>query len=71
MVAVDPDISMPHVFILGKKPAAEWGRKKRRSMPYQWQHHYWHLLAPPLIVPIFFVIDNLKTVIRKRIQCHV
>ncbi|XP_032080806.1 acyl-CoA (8-3)-desaturase-like [Thamnophis elegans] len=43
----DPDLNAhPFLFSLGKKLSLKLGKKKRRYMPYQYQHNYFALLAP-------------------------
>ncbi|XP_077175105.1 acyl-CoA (8-3)-desaturase-like [Paroedura picta] len=43
----DPDLNMhPFLFTLGKPLSVELGRKKKKYMPYKYQHSYFSLLAP-------------------------
>ncbi|XP_053139187.1 acyl-CoA (8-3)-desaturase-like [Hemicordylus capensis] len=43
----DPDLNMhPLLFSLGKTLSVELGKKKKKYMPYQYQHTYFALLAP-------------------------
>ncbi|XP_054827208.1 acyl-CoA (8-3)-desaturase-like [Eublepharis macularius] len=43
----DPDLNMhPLLFTLGKPLSVELGRKKKKYMPYQYQHSYFFFLAP-------------------------
>ncbi|XP_053128189.1 acyl-CoA (8-3)-desaturase-like isoform X3 [Hemicordylus capensis] len=50
----DPDLNMhPIVFALGKKLATELGMQKKKYMPYNYQHKYFFILGPGLLVPFF------------------
>ncbi|XP_066475869.1 acyl-CoA (8-3)-desaturase-like [Tiliqua scincoides] len=50
----DPDLNMhPIVFALGKKLAAELGMQKKKFMPYNYQHKYFSIIGPVLLVPFF------------------
>jgi len=62
----DPDIKMAHVFILGKKLSQRWAKAKRGIMPYSLQHYYWHLIGPPLLLPIYFHVENVAYAIRNK-----
>lgn len=55
----DFDIAAPYIFILGKQPSEEWGKKKRGFMPYKLQHRYWYLIGPPLLLPTYFHMENV------------
>ncbi|KAK9410192.1 fatty acid desaturase 1-like [Crotalus adamanteus] len=45
----DPDLNThPFLFSLGKKLSLELGRKKKKYMPYQYQHNYFAFFAPLL-----------------------
>ncbi|XP_026538382.1 fatty acid desaturase 1-like isoform X1 [Notechis scutatus] len=47
----DPDINThPMFFSLGKKLSLKLGKKKRKYMPYQYQHNYFILLAPLMFI---------------------
>jgi len=58
-IFLDPDIKMNHVFVIGKELARRWGLKRRGIMPYSLQHYYWHLIGPPLLLPIYFHVENV------------
>lgn len=66
VVVKDPDITLPWVFLLGKKLPVEWGQKKRGFMPYHKQHHYFHLLGPALLLPTYFHYENVMYVLKTR-----
>jgi len=36
-------------------------------MPYRFQHHYWHVIGPPLLLPLYFHYDNLRHVFKHKI----
>ncbi|KAK9410204.1 fatty acid desaturase 1-like [Crotalus adamanteus] len=62
----DPDLNMhPIAFALGKKLARELGLQKKKFMPYNYQHKYFFLVAPLLIVPFFQVSIYHSTIKRK------
>jgi len=29
-------------------------------MPYDWQHRYWWVIGPPLLLPVYFHYENLR-----------
>jgi fatty acid desaturase 2 (delta-6 desaturase) len=54
MLKKDPDIRLDMFFLLGNVLPKEWGKKKKGFMPYEFQHHYWFLVMPPLLLPLYF-----------------
>uniref|UniRef100_A0A3Q3BET7 acyl-CoA (8-3)-desaturase n=1 Tax=Kryptolebias marmoratus TaxID=37003 RepID=A0A3Q3BET7_KRYMA len=62
----DPDIYMLDIFVLGKTQPVEYGIKKIKYMPYNYQHHYFHLVAPPLLIPVFYNFNIMKTMVTRR-----
>ena len=34
---------------------------------YNYQHFYWWLVGPPLILPVYFHIDNLKFLLHTKV----
>uniref|UniRef100_A0A8C7QM47 Fatty acid desaturase 2 n=1 Tax=Oncorhynchus mykiss TaxID=8022 RepID=A0A8C7QM47_ONCMY len=57
----DPDVNSLHVFVLGDKQPVEYGIKKLKYMPYRHQHQYFFLIGPPLLIPVYFHIQILRT----------
>ncbi|XP_071004882.1 acyl-CoA 6-desaturase [Oncorhynchus clarkii lewisi] len=57
----DPDVNSVHVFVLGDKQPVEYGIKKLKYMPYHHQHQYFFLIGPPLLIPVYFHIQILRT----------
>ncbi|XP_038842983.1 acyl-CoA Delta-6 desaturase-like [Salvelinus namaycush] len=57
----DPDVNSLHVFVLGDKQPVEYGVKKLKYMPYHHQHQYFFLIGPPLLIPVYFHIQILRT----------
>lgn len=43
IIRKDPDIAVPHVFLLGTKQPIAWAQRRRGFMPYQYQHIYFWL----------------------------
>uniref|UniRef100_A0A1I8G128 Cytochrome b5 heme-binding domain-containing protein n=3 Tax=Macrostomum lignano TaxID=282301 RepID=A0A1I8G128_9PLAT len=66
VVGTDPDIGVPYVFLLGDKMPKEWGQKKRGFMPYNWQHDYFWLLGPPMLLPLYFHFENVYFTLKRR-----
>jgi len=66
IVHKDPDIKMIYIFVIGRRLAKLWGRKKLGFMPYSLQHYYWHFIGPPLLVPIYFQVEHLSWAIANR-----
>ncbi|XP_062823533.1 acyl-CoA (8-3)-desaturase isoform X2 [Anolis carolinensis] len=62
----DPDLNMhPILFALGKTLAAELGMKKKKFMPYNYQHKYFFFMAPTLLVPFFQISIFYSSIKRK------
>mmetsp|Transcript_37690 Transcript_37690/g.89141 ORF Transcript_37690/g.89141 Transcript_37690/m.89141 type:complete len:491 (+) Transcript_37690:42-1514(+) len=64
----DPDINMPYVFMLGEDMGRAWAEKQKQGkaggvMPYNKQQHYWWLVGPPLLLPLYFHYENLRYVL--------
>uniref|UniRef100_A0A3B3V245 acyl-CoA (8-3)-desaturase n=1 Tax=Poecilia latipinna TaxID=48699 RepID=A0A3B3V245_9TELE len=62
----DPDVNMLAVFVLGKTQPVEYGIKKIKHMPYNHQHKYFFLVGPPLLIPIYFHMQIMNTMITRR-----
>ncbi|KAM7086417.1 fatty acid desaturase 3 [Molossus nigricans] len=54
----DPDVTLAPIFLLGES-SVEYGRKKRRYLPYNHQHLYFFLIGPPLLTLVNFEVENL------------
>ncbi|XP_053515251.1 fatty acid desaturase 3 isoform X2 [Artibeus jamaicensis] len=54
----DPDVAAAPIFLLGEI-SVEYGRKKRRYLPYNHQHLYFFLIGAPLLTLVNFEVDNL------------
>ncbi|KAH3770840.1 acyl-CoA 6-desaturase-like [Dreissena polymorpha] len=65
IIKVDPDIKTANLFLMGDVLPKLWGEKKRGFMPYHFQHIYFLLLSP-LLLPTYFVYENLLFVIKRR-----
>ncbi|XP_043923383.1 acyl-CoA 6-desaturase isoform X2 [Protopterus annectens] len=62
----DPDVNMLHTFVLGKTQPVEYGKKKLKYLPYNHQHEYFFLIGPPLLIPVYFHIQIVHTMISRR-----
>uniref|UniRef100_A0A8C2U3Y1 Fatty acid desaturase 2 n=1 Tax=Coturnix japonica TaxID=93934 RepID=A0A8C2U3Y1_COTJA len=62
----DPDVNMLHVFVLGESQPIEYGKKKLKYLPYNHQHEYFFLIFPPLLIPVYFQIQIISTMIKRR-----
>ncbi|XP_039620113.1 acyl-CoA 6-desaturase isoform X1 [Polypterus senegalus] len=62
----DPDVNMLHVFVLGKTQPVEYGKKKLKYLPYNHQHEYFFFIGPPLLIPVYFHIQIMHTMISRR-----
>nr|WMZ00125.1 fatty acid desaturase 2 [Plecoglossus altivelis] len=67
VILKDPDINMIHIFVLGNTQPVEYGRKKLKFFPYNHQHKYFFFVGPPLVIPVFFHIQILKTMVSHRL----
>ncbi|XP_048217109.1 fatty acid desaturase 3 [Perognathus longimembris pacificus] len=54
----DPDVTLAPVFLMGES-SVEYGKKKRRYLPYNHQHLYFFLIGPPLLTLVNFEVENL------------
>ncbi|KAF5926038.1 hypothetical protein HPG69_016074 [Diceros bicornis minor] len=54
----DPDVTVAPIFLLGES-SIEYGKKKRRYLPYNHQHLYFFLIGPPLLTLVNFEVENL------------
>ncbi|CAN9499377.1 unnamed protein product [Ophioblennius macclurei] len=61
----DPDVNMLHVFVLGDTQPVEFGIKKIKRMPYNHQHQYFFLVGPPLLIPVYFHIQIIHTMLSR------
>ncbi|KAF3854900.1 hypothetical protein F7725_022955 [Dissostichus mawsoni] len=59
----DPDVNMLHVFVVGT--TQPYGIKKIKYMPYHYQHQYFFLVGPPLLIPIYFHVQIIRTMISR------
>nr|AFZ87278.1 delta-6 fatty acyl desaturase [Lateolabrax japonicus] len=62
----DPDVNMLSIFVVGATQPVEYGIKKIKYMPYHYQHQYFLLVGPPLLIPVFFHIQIIRTMITRR-----
>lgn len=62
----DPDIKMVKVLVVGTVQPVEYGIKKIKFLPYHYQHKYFFLVGPPLIIPFVFHIQAMYTAIKHR-----
>ncbi|XP_066439252.1 acyl-CoA 6-desaturase [Eleutherodactylus coqui] len=62
----DPDVNMVHIFVLGDTQPVEYGKKKIKYLPYNHQHQYFFLIGPPLLIPLYFTVQIMKTMITRR-----
>ncbi|KAF6041242.1 FADS2 [Bugula neritina] len=57
VIKKDPDVSVPK---------DSWGQLKKGFMPYKWQTYYFHLLGPPVLLPVYFHIEVLYFIFKRR-----
>ncbi|KAK7112009.1 acyl-CoA 6-desaturase-like isoform X1 [Littorina saxatilis] len=50
----DPDVRVEALFVIGKQMPVKVAQSKKKSMPYNWQQHYWFAIGPPLLFPVYF-----------------
>uniref|UniRef100_A0A6I8N7H0 Acyl-CoA 6-desaturase n=1 Tax=Ornithorhynchus anatinus TaxID=9258 RepID=A0A6I8N7H0_ORNAN len=62
----DPDVNMLHVFVLGDWQPIEYGKKKLKYLPYNHQHQYFFLIGPPLLIPMYFQMQIIMTMIVRK-----
>nr|XP_006111808.1 fatty acid desaturase 2 isoform X3 [Pelodiscus sinensis] len=62
----DPDVNMLHIFVLGESQPVEYGKKKLKYLPYNHQHEYFFLVFPPLLIPVYFQMQIIMTMVRHR-----
>lgn len=66
VVLKDPDINMLKILVLGNVLPVEYGVKKLKNLPYNHQHKYFFLIGPPLLIPVYFNMHILQTMIQQR-----
>jgi fatty acid desaturase 2 (delta-6 desaturase) len=71
----DLDMRFYPLFVLGKVIPREIGEKKKGTLPYNLQHLYFFMVIPPLLLPVYFNIENviylykrknIKVIIKRR-----
>nr|AGG69480.1 fatty acyl desaturase 2 [Argyrosomus regius] len=62
----DPDVNMLHLFVVGATQPVEYGIKKIKFLPYHHQHKYFLLVGPPLLIPAYFHVMIIYTVLWRR-----
>ncbi|RNA14810.1 fatty acid desaturase 2-like, partial [Brachionus plicatilis] len=62
----DPDIRFGLLYLIGKVVPVEFGKKKMAKLPYNLQQFYFFFTLPPLLIPIYFVIETVYFLIKKR-----
>ncbi|XP_023647990.1 acyl-CoA Delta-6 desaturase-like [Paramormyrops kingsleyae] len=63
----DPDVNTQHVFVVGNTQPVEYGIKKIKYLPYNHQHQYFFLIGPPLIIPVIFNLQIVRTMLSQRL----
>ena len=66
----DPDIRFGVLYLIGKIVPIEFGKKKIGKFPYNLQQFYFFFTLPPLLIPIYFVIETGYFLVKKR-RLHV
>nr|WJY55134.1 Fads2 [Paralichthys lethostigma] len=61
----DPDVNMLNFFVIGATQPVEYGIKKIKRMPYHHQHQYFFLVGPPLLIPVYFHIQQIRTMLSR------
>ncbi|GAB1607722.1 fatty acid desaturase 2-like isoform X1 [Argonauta hians] len=62
----DPDIRIDKCFVIGDTMSLEVAKKKKKSMPYNFQHRYFFIIGPPLLFPVYFQYALLHYAISRR-----
>lgn len=65
-VSKDPDVDIAYLFLMGDEVPRIWGKKKKGFMPYNFQHNYFFLLGPPLLLPLYFHYEVLYFCVKRR-----
>nr|KAG5714734.1 hypothetical protein BaRGS_000222 [Batillaria attramentaria] len=50
----DPDMRVEALFVVGDTMPVKVAKSWKKSMPYNWQHHYFFVVGPPLLFPVYF-----------------
>lgn len=66
-IVKDPDMRFYPLFVLGKVIPREVGEKKKKPMPFNWQHYYFFMVLPPLLLPIYFNIEQAYFLARRKL----
>ncbi|KAK3083286.1 hypothetical protein FSP39_018599 [Pinctada imbricata] len=62
----DPDVDIAYLFVLGDRVPRAWGLRKKGFMPYNFQQSYFFFIGPPLLLPIYFHIENILFVFKRK-----
>ncbi|XP_064598052.1 acyl-CoA (8-3)-desaturase-like [Liolophura sinensis] len=66
VIRKDPDVQLAYLFLLGNSMPKSWGEKQKGVMPYNWQHKYFFLVGPPLLLPIYFHLEVTYFVFKRK-----
>ena len=62
----DPDIRFGPLYLIGKVFPIEMAKKKMKTLPYNLQQYYFFFTLPPLLIPIYFVLETIYYLFKKR-----
>ncbi|XP_025080864.1 fatty acid desaturase 2-like isoform X1 [Pomacea canaliculata] len=63
----DPDVRVEALFVIGKQMPVKIAKSKKKSMPYNWQHHYFFIVGPPLLFPVYFQYMLLRHIFTRKL----
>lgn len=66
ILAKDPDITLAPLLLVGPTIAAEYGKTKKKYLPYLNQHKYFFFILPPLLLPLYFNFEIPYFLIKRR-----
>ncbi|XP_001916155.1 fatty acid desaturase 3 [Equus caballus] len=61
----DPDVTLAPIFVLGES-STEYGKKKHKFLPYNYQHLYFFLISPIFITLVNFKVESLVYILTHR-----
>ncbi|XP_070344076.1 fatty acid desaturase 3 isoform X4 [Equus asinus] len=61
----DPDVTLAPIFVLGEL-STEYGKKKHKFLPYNYQHLYFFLVSPIFITLVNFKVESLVYILTYR-----
>lgn len=67
IIGKDPDVRLEKLFVIGETMPIEVAKSRSKAVPYDFQHHYFFAIGPPLLFPIYFQLMTFRHAITRRL----